>query len=1187
MAKNKVLIDIIIDDKGTTKKVEVSTKKLSKALDKAGISAASVDRRLKGAAQASSGASKNFSKMSQGITGGLVPAYATLAATIFAVGAAFRFLQDAGDLRQLREGQVAYASFTGIALRSLTEDIQAATGAQLKFTEAAQGAAIGTAAGLSARQLVELSTAAKDISAVLGRDLTDSYNRLIRGVTKAEPELLDELGIVLRLKTATEKYAASVNKSAAELTAFERTQAVSNEVLEQTASKFGAIAAIDGTNVNQFRVLAVTFDNLVLSIKDFVSNFEVVAKFLAENPFTALLVALPFFASIFKTVLVGAGLNMANFAKNIEKQSKKAASVLKKNIGQIQQNIDKAFLASGNEKAITFIKKDAEAALTRTLKKLPELNKGFKTLQQTGTGGIQTFQRALVSLDKGTNGFGAATKAQAKIIRRSLNSLIEANIAASGKLGFTWKTFVARMKGYALTTQKAWVTAFGRIKVAGTKAAAAIGAAFFKIFKFVLIFELIWNAIPESIRESIRETAGLSDAIGSTARDAIDALTTLGSEYSKFAETQRKITENAEGSLTLDNLIGFGNVLETLPAEEFAIALGALNQAREDFNNGEFKRIDIAKNFAQKPETFEELIDVRDLESINDLYNNLTQGINESALAQLDFARAFEAAIKTGDVKALENIRERVRGITLAGQNLKNTYEETATSIRTTLLGAAPTTQFTAAINLATGAIKDLKTVTGDGLFPGLEQEKKDLALQERNLERLIHLDSQAFKVKERALAVELKRNKGLLGATQLQSTRLGQLIQEQQIQAELANIQDKITTAKINEAEAGKDPARLEQARRSLVIAQQELEVAKAKEEVIKRQLSNAGQLVDSFNNSFESGLSKGLDEIITGKETSFKEAGLVFAKGILEGLSKTLSKLLTEQIVGFLNIGNDPIKNNTEALKIVTESLDTNSNKLTDLTNAVSSFQPGDLVIDKGQPQTGARPVPEINPVVSRTAGSASGDDLTNASRPLKSFFVNPKGVTGVGEGDNKTEFIGDRKGGIFDPFLNAFEQLLNPEAAWIQKIGGLFSALPQSLGSLFQNIGGLFSGQFNLGNAAGGLSGFISNLFANGGMASGGFRAFAAGGIASEPTLGMIGEGKFDEAVVPLPNGNAIPVDLRGVGSGTSNVSVNINMADGSVNTTGDGDSIARFGNTIADLVQREIADQTRPGGLLARQ
>lgn len=52
-----------------------------------------------------------------------------------------------------------------------------------------------------------------------------------------------------------------------------------------------------------------------------------------------------------------------------------------------------------------------------------------------------------------------------------------------------------------------------------------------------------------------------------------------------------------------------------------------------------------------------------------------------------------------------------------------------------------------------------------------------------------------------------------------------------------------------------------------------------------------------------------------------------------------------------------------------------------------------------------------------------------------------------------------------------------------------------------------------------------------FANGGIASGGFKAFASGGVATSPTLGLIGEGKYNEAIVPLPDGKSIPVMMRG--------------------------------------------------------
>jgi hypothetical protein len=39
------------------------------------------------------------------------------------------------------------------------------------------------------------------------------------------------------------------------------------------------------------------------------------------------------------------------------------------------------------------------------------------------------------------------------------------------------------------------------------------------------------------------------------------------------------------------------------------------------------------------------------------------------------------------------------------------------------------------------------------------------------------------------------------------------------------------------------------------------------------------------------------------------------------------------------------------------------------------------------------------------------------------------------------------------------------------------------------------------------------------------------FANGGIVTGPTLGLVGEGKYNEAIVPLPDGRSIPVQMQG--------------------------------------------------------
>ena len=171
MAKNKIEIDIAVNDKGTTKKLGLESKKASDGMDKLAKNSRTADRNIKGAAQASSSGSKNFSKMAQGV-GGLVGVYATLAASVFAVSAAFNFLKTAADLSSLIKGQEALGAVTGVAYKTISNSLIEATNGQLKYADAARAAAIGTASGLSPSQLERLGTAAKNVSIALGRDLT-------------------------------------------------------------------------------------------------------------------------------------------------------------------------------------------------------------------------------------------------------------------------------------------------------------------------------------------------------------------------------------------------------------------------------------------------------------------------------------------------------------------------------------------------------------------------------------------------------------------------------------------------------------------------------------------------------------------------------------------------------------------------------------------------------------------------------------------------------------------------------------------------------------------------------------------------------------------------------------------------------------------------------------------------------
>jgi len=350
--KNQVYIDIVIDDNGTTKRVAVDAGKLGIELDKSAKasekgaksteklskSQKNLDRNMRGTAKMSGNTTKEFSKMQQGM-GGVVGAYATLAAQVFAVSAAFQFLQSASDLRNLIAGQEAMGAMTGTTYKSMTASIVAATDAQLKYADAAKAAAIGTAAGLTGGQLSKLAVVAKNASFALGRDLTDSFNRLVRGVTKAEPELLDELGIILRLEVATKKYAESLGKNVKELNAYERTQAVTNEVLEQGVRKFAKIEALMDPQAATLAQFTKSFDELSNTFKiGLINTITPALSFLANNTMglvaTLALVGTP----ILKAILP----NMDMWIERNEKLMKvegRAAKKRDKNLKAEQRNL--------------------------------------------------------------------------------------------------------------------------------------------------------------------------------------------------------------------------------------------------------------------------------------------------------------------------------------------------------------------------------------------------------------------------------------------------------------------------------------------------------------------------------------------------------------------------------------------------------------------------------------------------------------------------------------------------------------------------------------------------------------------------------------------------------------------------------------------------------------------------------
>jgi hypothetical protein len=93
------------------------------------------------------------------------------------------------------------------------------------------------------------------------------------------------------------------------------------------------------------------------------------------------------------------------------------------------------------------------------------------------------------------------------------------------------------------------------------------------------------------------------------------------------------------------------------------------------------------------------------------------------------------------------------------------------------------------------------------------------------------------------------------------------------------------------------------------------------------------------------------------------------------------------------------------------------------------------------------------------------------------------------------------------------------------------------------------------------------------------------YATGGIAKGSTSGYPVMMHGTEAVVPLPNGKSIPVQMSGNGGGsTNNIVVNISTEGQSSKQGSSGPDMDKLGGAVAAAVQVELQNQKRSGGIL---
>lgn len=381
MADSSVLLEVIVEGKniklvqrqveelaGSVNKTSTATDANTKSSDKnteskkkATKSGRELYKNQQGVAQNTANGTKAFAKQAQGIGGGLVPAYAALAANVFALTALFGALQRAAALEQLEAGLIATGAAAGQNLPAVAESLKRITDNALSTKDAFEATALATSAGFSTVQLERLTGVAKGASLALGRDLSDALGRLVRGTAKLEPEILDELGIMVRLDEAARVYGRAIGKTALELTQFEKQQAFLNATLDQGEKKFGSIA--EKIDPNPYNQLSAAFQDLSKELFKIINTVVTpFVQFLSMNSFALTGALFLFGTTVAKSVipaLTAVAATQAEIAVSASAAAKKAGTALGDGYARKVKDLKKTLLTVPDsfERMIPSIKK--------------------------------------------------------------------------------------------------------------------------------------------------------------------------------------------------------------------------------------------------------------------------------------------------------------------------------------------------------------------------------------------------------------------------------------------------------------------------------------------------------------------------------------------------------------------------------------------------------------------------------------------------------------------------------------------------------------------------------------------------------------------------------------------------------------------------------------------------------------
>jgi uncharacterized protein YoxC len=217
----------------------------------------------------------------------------------------------------------------------------------------------------------------------------------------------------------------------------------------------------------------------------------------------------------------------------------------------------------------------------------------------------------------------------------------------------------------------------------------------------------------------------------------------------------------------------------------------------------------------------------------------------------------------------------------------------------------------------------------------------------------------------------------------------------------------------------------------------------------------------------------------------------------------------------------------------------------------------------------------LPERGEAIIKLLGEEETEALTAAKQVVADL------ITKAADLEPLTAGLKDLGDSVFQSMSGAFAAIVTGTQSAKQAFSSMAMSILADLASMIakQMVFSMFQGSA-FGNFMGIPGARTGGIMSDGEKVSG----YATGGVARGPGAGYPAVLHGTEAVVPLPNGRSIPVEMQNGGQQTNNVVVNVSSS-GQTSTEGStGPDMDKLGGAIAEAVQKELQAQKRSGGIL---